>query len=326
MYFKKRESWFQSMHLGTKIVMFFFIAVMLSVIVFLFNKVYATDKKITHFYFLPLLLGLVFELKRIANKWSTVIITTIISFFLSFLAFSHSKTEKVYSPDAHVQMWPYFFLMFFVVVAFFAYVFSEEVKEITEGITLLFTIAINYWILANGYWNTGTFLIKSLIVINWIASIFTIYHSVTYHSLGKVNRVLLSLWYAITGLVLAAGNCYQLYQLRNVVMVTTSAESWLLFFQYFLLGVSGIYIVQNLLLVAAYFFPVQGIITEAHSVHLRRFSKEQVYVVDASIVIILSVSLFALNYIYEFVPVNFIIWATVTAMSSLLYMVHKIIG
>jgi hypothetical protein len=38
------------------------------------------------------------------------------------------------------------------------------------------------------------------------------------------------------------------------------------------------------------------------------------------------VGLFSLNCFYQFVPVNFMIWATITLMSHLLYLAHKIIG
>lgn len=329
MYFKRKESWFQSMHLGTKIFMFFFAGVMLTVAGFLLNKIYTTDKNVTHFYFLPLLLGLVFELRRITNKWSTVAVTTIISFYLSFFAFARSKTEGQYSYEGHIQMWPYFFLMFFVVVAMIAYLFTEKVKVITEGITLLFTIAFNYWILANGYFYKGNFLIKGLIIASIIPSLFTIYNALSYQALSKKKRMLLSLWFAIIGLILAVDNCYHLYQMRNAQMVAFSTETWFLFFQYFLLGTSGIYIVQNLLMVGSYFLPSRGygdMLSEVHSVHLKRFSSEQVYVIDALIVVILSVSLFTLNYIYQFVPINFMIWAIVSTMSALLYIVHKIIA
>ncbi|MES2850837.1 MAG: hypothetical protein V4685_17385 [Bacteroidota bacterium] len=329
MYFKKKESWFQRLHLGPKILLILFIAAVIALFVFLFNKLYTAEGKILHLYFVPLLLGLMYELKRVTKKWSTVFIVAIVSFLISLLTFSQSKTEKQYVFENHLQMWPYFFLTCFILVALIAYIVSENVTQVTEGITLLFTISINYWIVAYDYWHTGNFIIKALIILNWIASLFTIYHSITYHPLGKENRVVLSLWYAITGLVLAADNCYQLYQLRNMPMVTTSAESWLLFFQYFLLGVSGIYIVQNLLLVAVYFLPSKSygeMLSDVHDAHLRRFSNEQVYIIDALIVIIISVSLFSLNFIYQFVPVNFMIWATVSIMSLLLYLVHKIIA
>lgn len=209
MYFKKKESWFQSMYLGTKIFLFFFVAAMLTVAAFLLNKIYTVDKSITNFYFLPLLLGLVFELKRITKKWSVVGITTIISFYLSFFAFAHSKTESKYEYDSHLQMWPFFFLLFFVVIALIFYLVSENVKQVTEGIALLFTIAFNYWIFANGYWHKGNLLIKTLIILNAVPSLFTVFNSLSYYPLGKTNRVLLSLWYAIVGLVLASDNVYQ---------------------------------------------------------------------------------------------------------------------
>ncbi len=329
MYFKKKESWFESLHTGPKILLVLFIAGIAGLSFFLFYRIYAVDRKIFHLGFIPLLLGLIYELRRVTQKWSTVFISTLIAFLLSFFAFSHEKNEKQYVFDDHLQTWPYFFLGCFVLVSLVVYLISENVNQITEGVTLLFTISINYWILANGYWNDGNVIIKALVVLNWIASLFTLYHSLSYHPLGKVNRVLLSLWYAFTGIILAADNCYKLYQQRNTDLVTSSAESWLLFCQYFLLGVSSIYIVQNLLLAGAYFIPSKNygeLIREAHDAHLKRFSKEQVYIIDAVIIILISVTLFTLNYFYEFVPINFMIWATIALMTPLFYLVHRIVG
>ncbi|MBK7690106.1 MAG: hypothetical protein IPJ31_02970 [Bacteroidetes bacterium] len=44
--------------------------------------------------------------------------------------------------------------------------FTKATKKLTEGITLLLTLAINYWIYSNSYWNSEYLIIKILIIIN----------------------------------------------------------------------------------------------------------------------------------------------------------------
>jgi hypothetical protein len=67
-------------------------------------------------------------------------------------------------------------------------------------------------------------------------------------------------------------------------------------------------------------------VREMNEVHLDRFSKEQVYIVDSIIVLIISLTGFTLNYFFQFLPPNFMIWAMVTITPAFLYLTHKFFG
>ena len=67
-------------------------------------------------------------------------------------------------------------------------------------------------------------------------------------------------------------------------------------------------------------------IREVNDAHLKRYSKEQVYIVDSIIVLLISLTGFILNYFFQFLPTNFVIWATIVLTPILLLVTHKLLG
>jgi hypothetical protein len=150
-----------------------------------------------------------------------------------------------------------------------------------------------------------------------------------FHSkLSNGVKLTLSLWSSVIALVLAVDNFLKLYKYRDIEHLPTFSDSALVFIQFFLLGISSIYIAQNLTMVLAYLPGKKYLETvrEMNDVHLKRFSNEQVYIVDAIIVLIISLTAFVLNYFFEFLPTNFMIWATITLTPLLLFLTHKLFG
>jgi hypothetical protein len=272
------------------------------------------------------LLGLVFEYRRLSGKWKIVLWTALGAYIFSFIAFKSDKREEVYIFEDHLAAWPYYFLGTFIIIATIIQ-YASATKKLTEGITLLLTIAINYWILANNYWDTAPDFIRALIIVNVLLSIFSMYNAISYSKLGKGVRLTLSLWSSIITLILAIDNFIKLYRYRDIEHLSTFSEEAIVFLGFFLLGVSSIYIVQNLTMVVAYLPGKRYMesVREMNEVHLARFSKEQVYIMDSIIVLIISVSGFGLNYYFQFCPTNFMIWAMITITPVLLYLIHKVV-
>ncbi|CAN5670561.1 hypothetical protein BH11BAC3_BH11BAC3_03440 [soil metagenome] len=295
--------------------------------VYLVQRANSSDRKILHLSFLALLLGLVLEFRRISEKWTTVLWTAFGAFVLSFLSFMKGKSEKVYNFEEHLESWPYFFLGAFIIIAM-AVQYTKVTKKLTEGITLLLTIAINYWIIANHYWSSDYIVVKILIILNFIFSTFSVYNALSYKTLGKGSRLALSIWSSIIILILSIDNFLKIYKYRDIEHLPTLSESSFIFLQFFLLGVSSIYIAQNITMIGAYIPGKRYMesIREINDVHLKRFSNQQVHIVDAIIVIIISLTGFVLNYLFQFVPTNFMIWTMITVTPLLLYFTHKIIS
>ncbi len=114
--------------------------------------------------------------------------------------------------------------------------------------------------------------------------------------------------------------------IRDIENLPALSDSILAFLEFFLLGISSIYIAQNLTMVGAYLPGKRYMesVREMNEVHLERFSEEQVYAVDSIIISIISLTGFVLNYYFQWVPVNFMIWAMITLAPVLLFGVHRI--
>jgi hypothetical protein len=324
---RRKKSWISEQYLGTLILLGLFVFGLLLATGYLLSKAATSDRKIFQLNFIALLLGLTFEYKRVVEKWTTVLWTAFAAFIFSFFAFTRDKGETVYSLVEHLESWPYFFLGFFILFATIVY-FGEGTKKITEGITLLITISINYWILSNGYWNSEYIIIKCLIILNFLLSGFSVFNSLSYRTLGNGTRLLLSIWTALITLILSIDNILKLYRLRDIEHLPNLNSIIIAFLQFFFLGISSIYIAQNIAFIGAY-LPGKGFMQNVRDIndeHLKRFSKEQVYIADSIIVIIISLTGYLLNYFFNFLPVNFMIWLNITLTPILLFLTHRILG
>lgn len=88
---KKQPSWFSRQYPGTLILLALLIIGIAIATVYLFQEANNSDRKILQLNFIALLLGLIFEYRRIAEKWSTVLWTAAGAYVLSFLAFTRGK-------------------------------------------------------------------------------------------------------------------------------------------------------------------------------------------------------------------------------------------
>lgn len=309
-----------------KLVLAILLIALIIVSFFVLRKATQTEKEFIQLNFIALLLGLVFEYIRISGKWSLVLWTAIGSYAFSFVAFFPGKYEKEYIFENHLENWPYVFLGAFILVAMFSQ-YSKVTQRMHEGLTLLLTLSINYWIIANGYWGTGSVFVKVVIIVNALLSLITLFNAISYRELSREMRLTLSLWSTIVTLVLSIDNVLQLYRYRDIEHLATFSEAALVFFQYFLLGVSSIYIAQNAMMILAYLPGKQyrKSLKEANEEHLERFSKDQVDILDSLIVIVASVIGFSLNYFYHFLPVNFLIWAMIVIIPLMIYPIHRLL-
>ncbi len=287
-------------------------AIVVGVTIYLFQRVHISDRKIFRLSFIALLLGLVLEYRRIAEKWIPVLWTALGAYLLSFSAFGRGRREGYYSFEAHLESWPWHFLGSFILIALIVH-YRKLTVSITEGTTLLLTAAINYWLWANGYWQTDLLIVKLLLYINICFSVTALYHAFTYSHLGKGARLALSVWSSIILLILAIDHILYHYNYGDIENFPVLYDQIFIFLQYFLLGVSGIYIAHNISMIAAY-LPgkyYRENVRKMNSLHIKRFSETQVRIKDATIVLLFSLSLFGVNAYFRLLPVNFIIWLTI---------------
>lgn len=293
-------------------ILFVIPVVLIAISIYLFLSVGASERKIFHLSFVALMLGLVFEYRRITDKWTTVLWTLLGAYLLSFFAFARGKRESYYHFEAHLERWPWFFLGAFIVIALMVH-YKTITQGITEGTTLLLTVAINYWLWANGYWETELLIVKLLIYINICFSVVAVFHAFTYTPLGRGARLALSIWSSIILLILAIDHILYHFKYGEIEKLPALFDQLFVFLQYFLLGVSGIYMAHNLSMIAAY-LPgkyYKENIRKMNSLHVKRFSEKQVRIIDATVVLLFSLSIFGINAFYSLLPVNFVIWGCI---------------
>lgn len=314
------------MYIGGKIFSIIFIIIIIFISIYFFYRIYIADTQILHLYFLPLLLGLIIEYWRISRDFRSVLFTTLIAYLLSLINFLPYKHEKEYTLVDHLEFWPFLFIGFFIFIALI-FQFTKATKKLTEGITLLLTLSINYWILSNDYWSSEYIIVKILIIINGLFSIYSIFHSLSNKIHSKSSVFLLSIWSSIITLILSIDNFLKIYQNIDIENMASFSQSLFTFLQFFFLGISSIYIAQNIVMVGA-FVPHKdyfNTIRDIAEVHVQRYSNIQVDFFDALLVFVITLLVFTLNYRYQYLPINFMIWCVITITPYYLFLLNSIL-
>ena len=228
----------------------------LLLLLFITYRIYISQRTLIPISIFALIGGAIFQTKRLTKSWGIVLTTALISFILSFTAFIPGKREHEYNFENHIEIWPYVFLVFFLILIG-AFAKEKVTPKLTEGITLIQSMAIIYWIVDFGLLNTQNLFLIFVLLIALFFSLFSIFHAFTHTELTRTNRLTLSIWSTIIYVIFAIEhiiNVFQNEQIENTENITSRIYIAL---QYFLLGVSGVYIVQSYLMLAG-FFPGKG--------------------------------------------------------------------
>lgn len=113
--------------------------------------------------------------------------------------------------------------------------------------------------------------------------------------------------------ILAIDNVFNVFHNPEIETTRYLSQGIIIILQYFLLGISSMYIFQNILMLISY-LPSKGSksyyadIKEANAMHLSRYSERQVNAIHSIISIIIITPIYFLNYKYHFLPRNVLIW------------------
>ncbi len=263
---------------------------------------------------IPLILGIVFENRRLSSDWKTIIIKIIISLVLSIFAFLPGKRERNYSFENHIEMWPYFFIFFFVIASVIHHE-KKIIPKLTEGITLLQSISIIYWIIDIGFLNFKNVFAYVLIAVGLIFCVVSFIHAFSYIKLTRNSRLFLSIWSSIIMIIFAIDHIYRVYSFDYFVD-NNMVNNGLNILQYFLLGVSLIYIFQNAFMLLTYFPDKHNFygklhmknIKEMNETHIKRYSQNQIKITDSFLALIITSGIYYWNYKYQILPRHTLIW------------------
>jgi hypothetical protein len=254
------------------------------------------------------------------------------AFGLSYLVFIPGKTERGYSFEHHVGLWPYAFCLFFLTMIVF-----QNRKRVTiklhEGMTLIQTLALAYWILdvvdlkSFDPWKVGTLC---LFVLFGLYAVLNAFLPLT---LSTINRFVLSFWSSMVMLFLGMDNINRIYGLGYIEQTEDAHAIALIVLNYFLLGASSIYMVQHLVMLLG-FIPGWGdlFLNEGRGAksllheHADRYSEQQLPIGTGILCLIYASAIFGFNSHYDFVRSNFIIWAVFVTFPIFLKLTHLLSG
>jgi hypothetical protein len=269
-----------------------------------------SDRRLFSVSLLALFAGLLFESIRVSNSWKTVAGIFAGSYLCSLMAFLPGKSEQVYNFENHIEMWPYFFIIFFALIFGIAYK-DRVTAKLTEGVTLLLSLSLVYWTIDYGFTNYHNWLVYTLLAIALALTIFSIINALTDLHLSRTTRLTLSIWSTVILFAFAIDNIIMVFNNPDIES-TYLYDGLYIGLQFFLLGVSAVYIMQNYMLLAAFIPSKNGNylsdLKENNEVHIDRFSDEQVFTGHSILCILYTVAFYGLNYKYEILPRHTMIW------------------
>lgn len=259
---------------------------------------------------IAIILGALFESGRISDKLSTVFYITIWSLILGLIAFLPHKNEGTYLLKNHIEDFPFLFLIIFIVLTMFSYE-HKVVRRLTEGVTLMQSIAFIYFLIDIGILKNIGILKLILLSISVLFIMLSVLNAFSTNVLTNASRFTLSIWSSIMMILFAIDYIYRVYNYKDIESLNSTWDRIFITTQFFFLGVASVYMAHN-------FFMLIGFIPGRHNKmqhigemltrHDKRYSKQQVNIFHSLLYVTFSGMIFYINYRHKFLPRHFVIW------------------
>lgn len=304
---------------------FFIIAGILGLVltIYISYRASISERKLFSVSLIALFAGLLFESIRVSRKWKTVAGIFAGTYLFSLLSFLPGKRERIYNFENHIEIWPYFFIFIFALS--FGVIYKDKVTaKLTEGITLLLSISLIYWALDYGFINYHNWFSISLLTIGSLLSIFSIINALTYIHLSRTSRLILSIWSTIIMFAFAIDNIIRVFSNPSIESRYLS-DGLYIGLQYFLLGVSAVYIMQNFMLLIV-FIPSKNSnykndLKEGKEDHIERYSDMQVNIGQSLFCIVFTSIVYLLNHKFQILPRHTMIWLVLLTFPFILHLI-----
>ena len=291
-------------------------AIVLGVIGLLFTiyigyRASLSDRKLFSISLVALFGGLLFESYRVSRNLKKLFLVFTGSYFLSLFNFLPGKNEQIYIFENHIETWPYSFLFLFTMG--FAIFFKDKVTtKLTEGITLLLSISLIYWTIDYGFTNIRHWFVLTLLTMLFLLTAFSIVNALTHIHLSRSIRLTLSIWSTLILFAFAIDNIIRVFSNPGIESSKYLSDGLYIGLQFFLLGVSAIYIMYNYILLSS-FLPSKGgnyrrELMEAKKEHIDRYSPDQIHIGHALLCILFSTTIYGLNSKFQVLPRHTMIW------------------
>lgn len=283
-----------------------------------------SESKLFPISLIALFAGLLFESFRVSDNWKTVVGIFVGTYLFSLISFLPGKHEFNYNFEKHIEVWPYFFIFIFAI--FFGLVYKDKViAKLTEGITLILSISLIYWATDYGFINYFNWFSVLVLTIGIIFTIYTIINALTLIHLSRTNRLTLSIWSSIILFAFAIDNIINVFSLPDIESSKYLPNIIFVGVQYFLLGVSAVYIFQNFIMLFSFIPSKNGNykneLKEIKKDHIERYSEKQINVKHSIFCILFTGTTYWLNYEYQILPRHTIIWLVVLTFPIVLKLV-----
>lgn len=293
----------------------------LALTIYIAYRASLSDRKLFSISLLALFGGLLFESFRVSNSWKTVIAIFFGSYLFSLVSFLPGKREQHYNFENHIQNWPYF-LLFFFALAFAIFHKDRVTEKLTEGITLLLSLSVIYWTVDYGFTNYHDWFVISLMSIAFLFTAFSILNALTNLHLSKGVRLTLSVWSTIILFAFAIDNIIRVFS-NSEIESSYFSDGLYIGLQFFLLGVSAVYIMQNYILLSGFLPSKNGNyrndLRENKKDHIDRYSDQQVSIGISLFCILYTGIIYWLNYMYQFLPRHTMIWLVIVTFPLILF-------
>lgn len=284
-----------------------------------------SDRKLFSVSLVAMFAGLLYESFRVSNGWKNVAAIFIGAYFFSLINFLPGKREYNYIFENHIESWPYAFICFFA-LAFAIFNKDKVTAKLSEGITLLLSISLIYWCIDYGFVDYHNWFAITLLSFVFVFSAFSILNAFTNIQLTRTNRLALSIWSSIVMFAFAIDNIFRVFSNQDIETTIYLSQG----LQYFLLGVSAVYIMQNYILLAAFLPSKNGNykndLKENKKDHIERFSDKQVFVSHSLFCVLYAVTIYGINYKYQILPRHTMIWLVFLTFPLILQLVKIING
>ncbi len=294
--------------------LYLLLGLLIAFLIYIFYRISISSRNLYVLNIIPLFLGIIYENKRLSTDWKMIALKAIGALVLSLFFFFPGKNESVYNFENHIILWQFGFLVIFVLISVFIHD-QKVIPKLTEGITLMQSLSILYWIVDFNFFETKNLFLILLIFVSFLVSFYSIIHAFTNIPLTRNSRLFLSIWSSIIMIVFSFEHIFRVFTSPNIED-SGIFEGLLLIIQYFLLGVSSMYILQNLFMLIEYLPSKQRFYNKLHrkeikimnNIHIGRYSDKQVKFSDATFCFVYCVFLYTLNYLYNFIPRHTAIW------------------
>ena len=170
----------------------------------------------------------------------------------------------------------------------------------------MLSISFVYWVIDYDFIQLDSWIILFLFVPGVFLALFSILHALTHMHLSRNSRLTLSIWSTIIMFAFAVDNIIGVFSNVEIEGAAYFSQGLYIGIQYFLLGVSAVYVIQNYILLAIFVPNRHGgyfrDLREGFKLHIKRFSDEQVVIIHSLICILYAGTLYWVNYTYHLLP------------------------